>query len=234
VKSVCSEKDALVIFAKEPRAGECKRRLAQAIGSGAAKELYAAFLEDTLKRLEKIKHPAKIIAFTPDSAEDFFKSFEGAFSILPQGGGDLGERMRRAFIWARENGFKRTVIVGSDVPDVPLDYIRGAFRNLSGCDIVLGPAADGGYYLIGMKEPFDIFSGIAWGTNRVRAETLARAARLGLGARDLPVWSDVDNISSLRDLAARLVKNGTPVATDDFGKTKEALKEVFARGLPRQ
>jgi rSAM/selenodomain-associated transferase 1 len=127
---------------------------------------------------------------------------------MGQRGAELGARMHDAFARLLAGGAERVIMIGADVPHLPSATIDAAFAALAVCDVVLTPTRDGGYCLIGMRRPRDVFSGIAMGTANVLADTLARAATLGLSTRVLDETFDVDELEDLRDLAA-LIAAGT-------------------------
>ena len=134
---------------------------------------------------------------------------------FPQQGDELGERLLYAFDWCNRQGFQRTILIGSDTPHISRDIINAATKALDD-DIVLGPSEDGGYYLIGMDVPYDVFSGIPMSTSEVRERTIAAAHRLGLKVHLLETLLDVDEYSDLQRLAALLEKNSdlAPITAD--------------------
>jgi rSAM/selenodomain-associated transferase 1 len=118
--------------------------------------------------------------------------------LLDQKGDDLGTRMHASFVSLFTDGFKRVVVIGTDVPSLPLTHYREAFDLLATHDLVLGPAQDGGYYLIGLTRPVgELFDDIPWSTNHVLATTRERAAGRGLTTALLPAWRDVDTLEDL-------------------------------------
>jgi rSAM/selenodomain-associated transferase 1 len=135
---------------------------------------------------------------------------------FPQQGAELGERLLYAFRWCSQQGFQRTILIGSDTPHISRDIIDTAQHALNEVDIVLGPSDDGGYYLIGMRTPHDVFSGIPMSTSEVTERTIAAAHRLGLTVRQLETLLDVDEFSDLQRLALLLEKNSSlaPVTAD--------------------
>ena len=121
--------------------------------------------------------------------------------LLAQGSGDLGARMARAFAAAEQEGFRRAVLVGADCPALSVAILQGAFTALADHDLVLGPAADGGYYLLGLSRPApEIFQAQPWGENSLLRSTLASAARLGLATQLLEELADVDRPEDLQHL----------------------------------
>lgn len=116
----------------------------------------------------------------------------------PQGEGDIGERMKRAFDEAFEDGALLVVLVGSDIPGLTSEILERAFEGLRRCGMVLGPAMDGGYYLIGLRQPVPLlFSGISWGSDRVLTQTLKAAETLGLTVELVDTLRDIDRIEDL-------------------------------------
>jgi uncharacterized protein len=202
---------ALGVFAKQPVAGTVKTRLAAETSPGWAAEVAAAFLHDALARLAAVE-ARRVLAFAPADALPYFADLaRGRFDLVPQSGGDLGERMAAFFRTQLEGGAASAVLVGTDSPSLPLSFVDQAFRELERADLVLGPATDGGYYLIGCSVSVPpVFDGVAWGGPRVLLET---TRRLPAGARlaVLPPWYDVDTLAdwfALRGHLAALRRAG--------------------------
>ena len=164
-----------------------KTRLAATIGADAAASVYAAFLAD----LAAVHAEAVLYVAEPG----FPVELAGGLPIRVQHGPDLGARMARAF----EDGVE--VLIGSDLPTVSQEDITAARTLLRDHDLVLGPAEDGGYWLIAMSRPLDVLGGIAWSTSDVLDQTLARADQLGLRVALLDTRFDVDTVDELRRLA---------------------------------
>lgn len=183
----------LGLFAKKPQSGQVKSRLAAWGGAAWAAEVAQAFLQDSVQRLAQVS-ARRVLAFAPADAADWFaRLVQGSFQLYPQGPGDLGARLADFLTAQRAAGAERIVVVGADSPTLPLAYIEEAFNLLNTTDVVLGPALDGGYYLLGCGRRLPpIFEGISWGSAQVLEQTIARlsepAWRLGL----LPPWYDVD------------------------------------------
>jgi rSAM/selenodomain-associated transferase 1 len=143
--------------------------------------------------------------------------------LLAQRGEDLGARMADAFARAFARGASRVAIVGTDAPAVSRETVTEALGALDGADAVLGPSEDGGYYLLALREPWPgLFSGIAWSTPAVAAETRARAAALGLVLHELPARRDVDTLDDLRAEWPRIV---------GLVEARPALREALRRRL---
>ena len=195
----------LGVFAKWPQVGQVKTRLAASIGTEAAAQLYEAFLKDFLPRIERV--PAHLVlAYTPTEAKSYFRSLvSDRFRLAAQADGDLGTRMRVFMEHEFDRGATVVVLVGSDAPDLPIDRIEQAFSELEHGDIVLGPCADGGYYLVGTSRPIpELFTEINWGTVDVFGQTVQRINELGAHLIKLEPWSDVDTGGDLIELAARI------------------------------
>lgn len=199
---------ALVIFAKAPIPGQVKTRLCPPLTPDEAATLHGSFVLDTLERtkaaLATFRLPAvRLLACAPSSTHVFFKIMAERHGVplLDQQGKDLGERMHQAFVGCFAQGFTRVVLVGTDVPSLPLAHYQQAFGALETHDLVLGPARDGGYYLVGLTRPAaDLFHDIPWSSDRVLAATQDRADRAGLRTALLPTWRDIDTIDDLQAL----------------------------------
>jgi len=199
--------DVLVVFARDPAPGRVKTRLARAIGDRTAAALYAALVADLRDRLAGAPFAVRWAVAEPDHG------FAARFGLDPettfaQRGGDLGARLEDALRRMLDAGFARCAIVGSDVPGLGRDVVEDAFAALAAADVVLGPAADGGYYLIAARAPHDVFRGIAWSTSTVLEATLARAVSLGLRTARLEVLFDVDEEADLATLRALVERGG--------------------------
>jgi hypothetical protein len=195
--------DQLIIFLKAPHAGAVKTRLAQAIGADAACAAYRRLVEVLLNRLTAID--AVELRFAPDDALEEIKPWlRPGWRAAGQGAGDLGQRLTRAFAEAFATGARRVVVIGSDCPDVTPDDIHAAWASLGRHDLVFGPAADGGYWLIGLcrAEP-RLFDGIAWSTDTVLQKTRDRARAAGLTVHLLRELHDVDSDADWRRFLER-------------------------------
>jgi rSAM/selenodomain-associated transferase 1 len=190
-------------MAKHPVPGRVKTRLAAELGDETACALQRAFLLDLADRLRALPYTVTW-AFWPPSAP--FATLLGGGRCRPQSGDDLGERMRGAIEAEFADGGGTVVVLGADVPHVDLACVRRAVLALAaGADVVLGPALDGGYYLIGLRSPAPaLFENIAWGTDQVLRATVARAERLGLRVELVAESFDVDQVGDLARLRAAL------------------------------
>jgi len=176
-----------------------KTRLAPHLSADRLRALRAALLADTLRAVESL--PGVFIFFTPDEAEQEMASLAGsAVSCVPQCAGDLGARMLGALRYLLEDRtFDAALLVGSDIPLLTTSHLREATDTLQARGgLVLGPADDGGYYLIGMTQPHAaLFEGMAWGSDSVLTDTLRTAERLGIEARLVRSAYDVDTVDDL-------------------------------------
>lgn len=195
--------EVVLVFAKYPRAGRVKTRLARELGDAAAADLYRAFVADLLDTLDGIGRPLAICHWPADAGGDMREWLGEDRRYWAQEGDDLGERMANALARAFRAGFRRAILVGTDLPDLPSSIVVRAFDALARTGVVLGPARDGGYYLIGFcAETFtrDVFRDIPWSENAVCRRTRDRMAANGLAPVLLPVWKDIDTVADLEEL----------------------------------
>jgi rSAM/selenodomain-associated transferase 1 len=187
----------LIVYAKRPLPGYAKTRLGKGIGMEDAAGLYARLLYQYLVGLVGAELEKTVVELSVASSEDvpFFAAAFPELVVQPQIDGDLGQRMAASFARAFERGAASVVLTGSDIPGLDSTLVRAAFDALETAPIVLGPAADGGYYLIGTRVPnVPLFEGIAWSTERVLEQTTALARVQGLEVAYLPQLYDVDTI----------------------------------------
>jgi rSAM/selenodomain-associated transferase 1 len=207
-RSVKLDDRCLLFFVKNPEKGKVKSRLAAVIGGDSAVRLYKNLVAQMLSTLEKGTF-SLYICFFPKNAQKSTKNWLGTeYRYIPQNGKDLGERMRNGFIGAFQMGFKRVVLIGSDIPDLPLGFIREAFASLKKKDVVIGPAYDGGYYLIGFKDKTfspQVFERIAWGTQNVFDETIKKLKRFRRAVHTLPYQRDIDTAEDLNYLKRKFL-----------------------------
>ncbi len=184
----------LLIFAKFPEAGKVKSRLARTIGAANAASAYKTMVEIVVRNTRPCNGEfAQVLYYDPPELREKFQSWLQISHLKPQSGGDLGERMKRALTMTLEET-EYAVLIGTDCIDVDRSLILKAFQDLQKkADLVLGPAKDGGYYLIGCKKVCPaIFTGIDWGTERVFSQTLRVAEKLKLHVSCLPQLEDID------------------------------------------
>ena len=234
---------ALVIFAKAPVPGQVKTRLCPPLTPDEAATLHGSFVIDTLERTKAAVGKLKLdmdryLACAPSSGHVFFKIMEErqGVKLIDQVGDDLGARMHHVVETMFSRGYRRTIIIGTDVPTVPLDHFKQALTSLEDHDLVLGPALDGGYYLIGINQSVpELFSDIPWSTDQVLRLTQEKAAVLGLKTALLERWRDVDTLDDLGALIeacttdSKKPKNERVVSTRTAGVLQALAKRLRSR-----
>jgi len=215
--------DRIAVFARWPEEGKVKTRLSPALPASMARDLSVALLRDALDVAAACPAGERILywAEAPSARQEFAPP--AGFAVRDQKGGDLGARLEDAFAaMLRERG-DRAVVIGTDAPELDAETIHRAFGMLERHDAALGPAADGGYYLAALAVPKpELFRGIDWGTERVRAQTLerARGERLEVGMLDM--LEDLDTPADLTRWLARAALDATRGGTH----TRAALREM--------
>jgi uncharacterized protein len=193
--------DAVVlIFVRAPERGRVKTRLAADIGENAALAVYERLGRKTVDAARALGGAVRVrVCHTPDEAGDAVAAWlGGGVEYRGQRDGDLGARMARAFADAFAEGAERVLIVGSDLPGLTPDLLRDALALLDDHAAVLGPARDGGYYLLGLRQSMpDLFRDVPWSTDRVLEVTLERFAAAGITPAMLPELNDVDTADDL-------------------------------------
>ena len=209
--------DTLLVVAKQPAPGQTKTRLCPPLKPKQAAELYDCFLRDTLAAIRGVPGVQRVIGFLPEDAEAYFQQLAPDMGLVCQRGASLGERLDNLLTGALANGSRSAVVMDSDSPTLPAAYISQAFQLLKAADVVLGPTRDGGYYLIGLKQPQPhLLRRVQMSTPRVLEDTLALAKASGLVVSLLPAWYDVDTIADLHHLAGEIAgpdANGSAPAT---------------------
>ena len=191
----------LLFFLKNPEKGRVKTRLASAVGDEMAVRLYRRFLLETLFTLNRGTFLFYLCFYPENSLSDLKRWLGEDYLYMPQSGENLGERMKNGFVEAFSMNFKRVVLIGSDIPDLPLEFIEEAFTSLQEKDAVIGPSFDGGYYLIGFKDKnfsVRVFEEIPWSTKRVFEETMKVLKQEGLTVHALKPLRDIDTVEDLR------------------------------------
>jgi hypothetical protein len=197
--------NALLVVAKQPVPGRAKTRLSPPLTPAQAAALYECFLKDTLALARHLPHTTPVLVYTPAAARPYFAALAPDFDLLPQRGPTLGARLDNALTHYLNLGYARVAIMNSDGPTLPPACLTAAFEALAAAEVVLGPAADGGYYLLGLTGPAPrLLREVKMSTPTVLADTLALAAQAGLHTHLLPPWYDVDDAVSLARLAAEL------------------------------
>lgn len=193
-----TDEERLIVFLKAPRPGTVKTRLARALGPEVACDAYRRLVATLLNQLAEL--PGVELCYSPDDAlEEVRPWLREGWRSAPQRDGDLGERLRRAFDRTFAEGAERIVVVGSDCPTVIPSDIHAAWNGLHTHDVVLGPAIDGGYWLIGLRRPQpELFRDIPWGESTVLRRTVERARRSGLSLELLREQRDIDTVDDWR------------------------------------
>jgi rSAM/selenodomain-associated transferase 1 len=205
---------ALVVMARYPQVGTTKTRLARTIGAEEAVRLYRAFLIDLA---HKFAGQACDLYWAYTPAEVDYLSFLATLApsllehmhAFPQQGRDLGARLHYVFRWTQDRGYQATIVISSDSPHISLKNVTQARVALDTADVVLGPADDGGYYLIAMRRPYDVFSGIPMSTSMVAQQTIELAESQGLKVSTLEPVFDIDELPDLVRLAQLLVSDSS-------------------------
>ncbi|MBL6455348.1 TIGR04282 family arsenosugar biosynthesis glycosyltransferase [Belnapia sp. T6] len=182
--------DAVILFARAPRLGTVKRRLAREVGDVAALRFHRGQVARLVRQLGRDRRWRLVLAATPDRAR-----WRAGVALHPQGGGDLGARMARAL-----GRHRRAVLIGSDIPGLGTGDIAAAFRALGRADAVFGPSEDGGYWLVGFgpRRPERPFARIRWSSEHALADTLANFSRHRVAL--LRRLRDVDSAADLREV----------------------------------
>ena len=203
--------ERLIVFSRYPEPGKTKTRLASVLGPAGAARLQREMAEHALRRARALapERPLALEVHYQGGSERLMADWLGpGISYSPQAGGDLGSRMDNAFLEAFRTGAEKVVLVGTDCPGITTTILRTAFNLLGLFDLVLGPARDGGYYLIGLRRRVpEIFQDVPWGAATVGAQTLTMARELGLRAVTVDPLVDVDRPEDLsvwkREVARR-------------------------------
>jgi len=208
-----------------------KTRLATSLGAAATLRLYRAFLTDLALRFALTHDCALHWAYTPDG--DAFANElrqlvpdESVGTFFPQRGADFADRLYQVVRETSSRGFARTIIIGSDSPQISSALVSQARVALDEHDVVLGPAEDGGYYLIALREPHDLFTGIPMSTDRVLQMTMDRAQSMALSVHLLESLFDVDELSDCLRLA-RLLQNEPDMAPTTASCILQVVKELI-------
>ncbi len=189
-------KNVILYFVKFPEPGKVKTRLARTIGEEEAACIYRGLAEEIYKTLRSLKNVYVTVVFDPpDKASQIKEWLSAADEYLAQQGADLGERLSNAFKWAFDKGYQHCAAVGSDILELKVPVIEEAFIALDTTDVVIGPAEDGGYYLIGSSsfQP-ELFKEISWSTDIVLQQTYSRISKLGLSYQTLVPLEDLDEM----------------------------------------
>lgn len=200
------KKPALVVMGRAPVPGEVKTRLQPALSAEQCASLYRAFLLDAIDLAASLASYQAFMAYAPAGAEELFRALvPPGMGLIAQTGAELGERMNALINRLLAEGHPDVVIIGSDIPTLQPGTIEDALRNLKRHDLCLGPAADGGYYLIGARRTCEeVFQAIPWSTPGVFEATMKKAELVGLSVGIVAPYADVDTPDDLGRLRCDL------------------------------
>lgn len=218
-------RDVAVVFAKYPEPGRVKTRLIGAFTAEQAAQVHRRCLRLTLDCLHEVGRVEIVLAGSPDG-EDFAEFLPPGARLLPQGAGDLGGRLALVVEQTFGAGARRVLLVGSDCPEMCPEDVTTALDLLDRVDVVVGPAVDGGYYLLGLRGPeTGLFASIDWSSSRVLAQTRARAAGMGLSLVLIDERRDVDEVGDMMALVDE-------IADDDprLGPFKDFVRSMLRQG----
>lgn len=215
----------LALFLAYPEPGTVKSHLAEALGAERAARFYWECALVVMAKALRLKDAAVFVFFTPEERAGEIESlvmarfggFEGRF--IAQRGRTLGERINHALERLKTMGYARQLVLGTDSPTLPQEYLQRAVDELATADAVIGPAWDGGYYLVGLKQPdVRVFANVAWGSGSELGTTFDNLTALGRRATILPRWQDVDTVDDLPFLEGQ-------VRGSDYQRLQAILKE---------
>ena len=214
------------MFCKYPGEGNVKTRIAKTIGNEFAVNLYKILAEHIFQELLKTENVFPYLFYDNNLNRDKIKKWAGAeFSFELQEGNDLGEKMYHAFKKVIDRGSAKTIIVGTDIPDISSEVIQKAIGALNNSDVVIGPANDGGYYLLGMKKLYrSFFTGIEWSKHTVLKKTLEKINSLNLSYSMLPELIDIDSEEDLKNWFANYSENAN-------SSLKNEIKTIYTNRL---
>ncbi|MDQ3712175.1 MAG: TIGR04282 family arsenosugar biosynthesis glycosyltransferase [Acidobacteriota bacterium] len=224
-------KRAIIIMAKAPVAGAVKTRLEPFLSPAECAELAAAFLRDAFAKAKTVCENT-ILAYSPAVQRAVLENILQSETVyVEQTGADLGERMSNAFEFAFASGSDAVVMIGTDSPTVPADFIRRAFEFLENeSDVVLGETTDGGFYLIGLRKNYPkLFENVRWSSAQVFEQTMENAKRLKLRAAQIPTWYDVDVPPDLARLRKEILTGDKIEAPATF-RWLSSHSELFGSG----
>jgi len=195
-------KDHLIVFARWPEAGRVKTRLAKDLGEIAATELYRMFVEEILQTTRSLSLQRHLFFFPAERAAEISNWLQAeSIDLQPQAEGDLGAKMHAAFSQLFAGAARKILIIGTDSPDLPTSIFTDALNALDTVDAVIGPAYDGGYYLLGFTRKGylpDVFSNISWSTETVASQTVKILQAGNRTFKQLPMWNDIDTVDDIR------------------------------------
>jgi uncharacterized protein len=202
----------LMVFVKNPELGKVKTRLAKTLGNEKALQVYLNLMDYTLSLCSSLKSD-KAVFYSNNLIENDVLAKENFIQKVQQGD-ELGERMLHAFEFAFAQGYTKVLIIGSDCLDLSQDILNKAFEELNSHDVVIGPALDGGYYLLGMNQLYTkLFTNKVWSTENVLNDTLKDASALNLSCKLLPALSDIDEEKDLEPHLDWLKSKGVDISS---------------------
>lgn len=224
----------LGLFGKHPLPGHVKTRLADDVGTDVATRLYAAFMDDLAFHF-RATGDHRILGFWPAESASFFEQYDKlGYELWPQPEGDLGQKIISFFKHTLKGEGSRTVLIGTDSPTLPSEFVDQAFEMLDVVDCVIGPAMDGGYYLIGLRRAApSLFENVMWSGPNVLAQTMQRVSAAGLSLNVLTPWYDVDDLNSLQMLAGHVRAMTHAGQTHPCPATASVLEELHLLDRPR-
>jgi rSAM/selenodomain-associated transferase 1 len=211
------------VFTKYWQPGFVKTRLAEKIGNQSAATLHFAFLQTILRRFASIDAQRQL-CFDPAERLPAFRELAGpAWELVPQYQGDLGMRLQHFFGNAFKSVAKQVIVIGSDSPNLPVEFVNQALQSLEDVDVVLGPSLDGGYYLIGLSRNLStLFDRVSWSTRHVWQQTVDRLTKQQVPFVQLPPWYDVDDLEGLE----RLLNDLRNASESELRDLFETIQEV--------
>ena len=199
-----------ILFVRAPQIGAVKTRLEKALDADTVLRLYRCFVKDVIETAKAGADVVRICFYPAHQKASVMNWLGEGVDYFPQTGADLGSRMKNAFLETFKKGFSRAVLIGTDIPDLPGAVLTEAFFALEKGKPVIGPAKDGGYYLIGFdRNTFcpAVFDNMAWGRDDVFKQTLAAFEKAGRQPHIVAKWQDIDDHRDLFDLADRCRAN---------------------------
>lgn len=216
-------RSALIVFARTPEPGRVKTRLGTTIGTLSATRLYEAFVADSLHSFETLKIPVRL--YVTGSSDYFPQEWHlPSVDVFIQSGDGLGTRMQHAFAESFAAGYESLVIVGTDFPTLPVEFLDAAFTHVTQrppC-VAIGPCVDGGYYALGLNHLYPtLFDSISFGRSDVFSESVERVSRTTAELVILPEWYDVDDEEGLNNLISEVM-----IAPDSAPRTCDILRDL--------
>jgi len=224
----CTTDNALIIFIKAPRLGEVKTRLQPELSWEVSLKLYKAMGADLVDHLSQSQYFDLFVQYWPEGSAGGMQSWLGMnLNYVPQLGLDLGEKLKNSFSISFQQNYQKVCIIGSDLPTLTENDILEAFEKLNSSDVVLGPAMDGGYYLVALKKFYpQIFEKIDWSTEYVFKQTLLRIKQQNLSVHQMAVQRDIDTYEDVIYLWNKILENENKF-DKKIPNTISALRNIF-------